>query len=102
MGKQAIVRFPADQWLTGEEEPDELEDEAPIEFSGEFMGSRSGRLHIYLNPTLDIAFVDKRASIFIPQSFNKEYRGVYVGDDEDGNAVFGQINRVGGGTLAEE
>lgn len=91
MGKQAIVSFPADQWATEEEE---LLGEQPIEFEGEYVGSRDGRLHVRLDPDLDRAFLEKRARILIPQAYNKEYRGVYVGDDEEKNAVFGRINQV--------
>lgn len=102
MKKLAQVRFPSHQWENPEKSPDEREDEAPIQFNGEFRGSRQGRLHIYLDPPLDRAFLEKNAKIFIPQAFNKEYRGVYVGVDDDGSAVFDQVNRVGGGSLSEE
>jgi hypothetical protein len=102
MGKQALVRFPAKQFSAEELDPEEYEDERPIEFAGEFLGNQQGRLHVRIEPELDRAFVDKRANLFIPHSFNKEYRGVYVGDDPDGNAVFGEINRVGGGSLSME
>lgn len=91
MGKQAIVRFPAQQWATEEEE---LLDEQPLRFEGEYVGSRQGRLHVRLEPELDRGFLEKRAEILIPQAYNKEYRGVYLGDDDERNAVFGKINRV--------
>lgn len=91
MGKQAIVSFPADQW---DDETEEPTNEQPIRFEGEYVGSRSGRLHVRLVPVLDRSFLEKRAQILIPEAYNKEYRGVYLGDDEEDNAVFGQINQV--------
>ena len=102
MSKLAQVRFPAHQWDDPEKAPDSFEEEAPIHFNGEYRGSQQGRLHVYLDPPLDRAFIDKNAKIFIPQAFNKEYRGVYVGVDDVGNSVFDQINRVGGGSLSIE
>ncbi len=96
MAKQAIVRFVSGQW--GDEDKENPTDEGPIEFIGTFQGMRSGRIHVDLRPELDRGFLQKRAVVLIPQSFNKEYRGVYVGDDEEGNAVFGKINVVGGGS----
>lgn len=96
MAKQAIVKFVPGQW--GEEDLDEPIDEQPIEFSGEFRGYRNGRIHVRIVPDLDRAFLDKKAVVVIPHSFNKEYRGVYVGDDNEGNAVFDRVNVVGGGS----
>ncbi|MFB6347243.1 MAG: hypothetical protein ABEK50_16085 [bacterium] len=100
--KQAIVRFPSYQWTNPEEEPPETVEEAPIEFGGLYRGFKSGRIHVHLEPPLDRGFLDKKAEVIIPQAFNKQYRAVYVGDDEDGNAVFDQVNRVGGGSLSVE
>lgn len=93
MKKQAIVRFSIDQF-DDDDEPETPLQELPMSFQGEFMGMKDRRIHVHLNPELDKAFLEKKASILISQSFNKEYRGVYVGDDDDGNAVFDQINQV--------
>lgn len=92
MGKHAVVNFPVDQFE--DEETDLVPGEQPMAFEGDYQGMKSGRLHVYLEPKLDQAFLEKMAIIQIEQSFNKEYRGVYVGDDEDGSAVFDRINQV--------
>ncbi len=89
--KQALVRFPGHQWA--EEDDMAAPDEGPIEFVGAYRGNRQGRLHVEIDPPLDQGFLDKKARVIIPHSFSKEYRGRYVGDDEEGNAVFGDINR---------
>lgn len=92
MGKHATVNFSIDQFE--DEEPDSPLGEQPMSFEGEYMGMKNGRMHVYLDPELDQAFLEKMAIIQIEQSFNKEYRGVYVGDDEDGSAVFDKVNQV--------
>lgn len=92
MGKHATVSFSVDQFE--DSEPDFPLAEQPMSFEGEFRGTKAGRMHVYLDPELDQAFLDKTATIRIEQSFNKEYRGVYVGDDDEGSAVFDQINQV--------
>jgi hypothetical protein len=91
MGKHATVSFSLDQFE--DEEPDSPLPEEPMAFEGEYRGMDSGRMHVHLNPELDQAFLDKRATIRIEQSFNKEYRGVYIGDDDEGSAVFDKINQ---------
>ena len=93
MGKHAMVSFSAEQF-DDEDEPDSPLREQPMQFEGEYQGMKSGRMHVYLQPELDRSFLDKRAVIRIDQAYNKEYRGVYVGDDDEGNAVFGRINQV--------
>jgi len=92
MGKHATVSFSIDQFE--DKEPDSPLAEEPMAFEGEYRGMNSGRMHVYLNPELDQAFLDKRATIRIEQSFNKEYRGIYVGDDDEGSAVFDKVNQV--------
>jgi hypothetical protein len=92
MGKHATVSFSIDQFDEGE--PTSPLSEEPMSFEGEYRGMESGRMHVYLDPELDQAFLEKRANIRIEQSFNKEYRGIYVGDAEDGSAVFDKINSV--------
>ncbi|MFB6346939.1 MAG: hypothetical protein ABEK50_14530 [bacterium] len=92
MGKHATVNFSVDQFE--DKEPDSPLSEQPMSFEGEYRGMKSGRMHVHLDPELDQAFLDKKATIRIEQSFNKEYRGVYVGDDEEGSAVFDKINQV--------
>lgn len=93
MGKHAVVSFSTDQF-DEQEEPDSPLREQPMEFEGEFRGMKSGRMHVHLDPELDRSFLDKRAVIRVSQAYNKEYRGVYVGDDDEGNAVFDKINQV--------
>lgn len=92
MGKHATVSFSIDQFE--DSEPDSPLAEQPMAFEGEYRGRKAGRMHVYLDPELDQAFLDKTATIRIEQSFNKEYRGVYVGDDDEGSAVFDKINQV--------
>lgn len=92
MKKHATVSFSVDQF--DDDEPDSPVGEQPLAFEGEYRGMKSGRIHVYLEPELDQAFLDKMATIRIEQSFNKEYRGIYVGDDDEGSAVFSEINQV--------
>lgn len=89
--KQALVRFPSHQWAGEDEEA--APDEGPIEFVGAYRGMKQGRMHVEIKPPLDQGFLDKKARVILPHSFSKEYRGRYVGDDEDGCAVIGEINQ---------
>ncbi len=92
MTKRATVSFPVDQF--DDDEPRSPVSEQPLSFEGEYQGMSRGRMHVFLDPELDQAFLDKMATIRIDQSFNKEYRGIYVGDDSEGSAVFDEINKV--------
>ncbi len=92
MGKHATVSFSINQFEEGG--PESPLAEQPMAFEGEYRGMDSGRMHVHVDPELDQAFLDKRATIRIEESFNKEYRGVYIGDDDEGSAVFDKINQV--------